>query len=49
LTDGYSSSHMNKKLPAGGNIMFMDCHVEWRPFQNMQLWGIWSNSRNNWY
>jgi prepilin-type N-terminal cleavage/methylation domain-containing protein len=49
LTDGYSSNHMNKKVPAGGNIMFMDCHVEWRPFQNMQLWGVWSNSRNNWY
>jgi prepilin-type N-terminal cleavage/methylation domain-containing protein/prepilin-type processing-associated H-X9-DG protein len=49
LTDGYSSSHMSKNLPSGGNIMFMDCHVEWRPFQNMQLWGIWSNSRNNWF
>ena len=49
LTDGYTSNHMGKSLPQGGDIMFMDGHVEWRPFQNMQLWGIWSNSRNNWF
>jgi prepilin-type N-terminal cleavage/methylation domain-containing protein len=49
LPNGYTSSHMKKKNPAGGAIMFMDTHVEWRNFQNMQMWGQWSNSRNNWF
>jgi prepilin-type N-terminal cleavage/methylation domain-containing protein/prepilin-type processing-associated H-X9-DG protein len=32
------TAHMeagNGNLPAGGNIMFLDGHVEWRKFQNM--------------
>jgi len=49
LPGGYNSNHMGKNRPSGGNILFMDCHVEWRPFQNMRLYGAWSNTRNNWY
>lgn len=49
LPSGYSSSHMKKSIPAGGTIMFMDSHVEWRTFSAMQMWGKWSNSRNNWF
>lgn len=29
-------NHMDGDLPAGGNIAFMDAHVEWRPFQEME-------------
>ncbi len=49
LPYGYNSSHMTGKMPAGGNILFMDCHVEWRNFKTMQMWGAWSNNRNNWF
>jgi prepilin-type N-terminal cleavage/methylation domain-containing protein/prepilin-type processing-associated H-X9-DG protein len=54
LPGGYNSSHMSKNIPGGGNIMFMDCHVEWRRFRDMQMWGKWSNGggpnpRNNWF
>ncbi|HXS69498.1 MAG TPA: DUF1559 domain-containing protein [Candidatus Polarisedimenticolia bacterium] len=49
LPQGYSSSHMKKNLPAGGDILFMDCHAEWRRFQDMKMWGQWSQSRNNWF
>lgn len=49
LPGGYNASHMKKNIPAGGTIMFMDTHVEWRNFQNMKMWGQWSNSRNVWF
>jgi prepilin-type N-terminal cleavage/methylation domain-containing protein len=49
LPQGYNSSHMKKNVPAGGDILFVDCHAEWRRFQDMQMWGQWSNSRNNWF
>jgi prepilin-type N-terminal cleavage/methylation domain-containing protein len=49
LPRGYNASHMKKSVPAGGTIMFMDSHVEWRNFQAMQMWGQWSNSRNVWF
>ncbi|HLX69794.1 MAG TPA: DUF1559 domain-containing protein [Verrucomicrobiae bacterium] len=45
----YNSSHMKGSVPAGGNILFMDCHVEWRNFRQMQMWGAWSNQRNHWF
>jgi prepilin-type processing-associated H-X9-DG protein len=48
-TSGYQSNHMKKSVPSGGNILFMDCHVEWRRFQDMSMWGAWSTSRNNWF
>lgn len=49
LPKGYNASHMGKGLPAGGNILFMDNHAEWRQFRQMQCWGHWSNSRNMWF
>jgi prepilin-type processing-associated H-X9-DG protein len=45
----YSSSHLQGRLPAGGNILFMDGHVAWRPFDQMQPRAA-SNSREHyWY
>ncbi|MDR3459465.1 MAG: prepilin-type N-terminal cleavage/methylation domain-containing protein [Verrucomicrobiae bacterium] len=35
LPNGFSSSHMGKVLPIGGNILFQDNHVEWRKFMDM--------------
>jgi len=49
LPTGYNGSHMGKGAPAGGNIMFMDGHAEWRRFVDMQMWGKWSNGRNIWF
>src|SRR3569833_222215 len=49
LPGGYQSSHMKKNIPAGGTVMFMDSHAEWRDFREMKMWGQWSNSRNNWF
>jgi hypothetical protein len=39
LPQGYNSSHMKKNIPAGGTILFMDTHVEWRDFRAMAMWG----------
>ena len=33
----HSTSHMNGTRPAGGNILFLDCHVAWRNFRDMQI------------
>jgi prepilin-type N-terminal cleavage/methylation domain-containing protein/prepilin-type processing-associated H-X9-DG protein len=49
LPKGYNASHMAGRVPAGGNILFMDNHVEWRKFRQMQCWGDWSNSRHMWF
>jgi prepilin-type processing-associated H-X9-DG protein len=47
---GYNSNHMAKKRPDGGNILFMDGHVEWRRFQNMKPWADWvSKSYYYWF
>lgn len=51
----YHANHMNKNIPAGGNILFMDCHAEWRNFKLMQMWAQWTTgpggtgTRNNWF
>ena len=29
------TAHLNNASPAGGNICFLDNHVEWRNFSNM--------------
>jgi prepilin-type processing-associated H-X9-DG protein len=29
-------THMEKNLPAGGNIQFVDGHVAWRPFRELR-------------
>jgi prepilin-type N-terminal cleavage/methylation domain-containing protein len=56
LPKGYNARQMKKSVPAGGNILFMDCHAEWRRFIDMQMWGQWSTdpnggggTRNNWF
>jgi len=49
LPSGYNSSHMKKNIPAGGTIMYMDSHAEWRDFRAMSMWGTWSQSRNIWF
>ena len=33
----HSTSHMSGSRPLGGNILFLDNHVEWRPFRQMQV------------
>lgn len=33
----HSTSHMNGARPAGGNILFLDNHVAWRNFREMQV------------
>ena len=30
-----NTAHLNRSVPAGGNIMFLDGHVEWRSFLQM--------------
>lgn len=30
---GHVTSHMNKNIPAGANILFLDGHVDWRTFK----------------
>ena len=37
------SPHLNGKTPAGGNVGFMDGHVEWRKFADMTFRG-WGNN-----
>ena len=34
---GHQTSHLNGKRPAGGNILFLDGHVSWRNFNQMQV------------
>lgn len=29
------TSHLDKGRPAGGNILFLDSHVDWRPYKRM--------------
>lgn len=49
LPAGFNSSHMSGSLPGGGNIMYLDSHVAWRPFKNMKAWGTWNNGRYEWF
>jgi len=49
LPNGYNASHMSKAIPAGGNVLFMDNHAEWRQFKRMQCWGDWNNNRHMWF
>jgi prepilin-type N-terminal cleavage/methylation domain-containing protein len=32
------SGHMNKNLPAGGNILFEDLHAQWRVYRELHPW-----------
>jgi prepilin-type N-terminal cleavage/methylation domain-containing protein/prepilin-type processing-associated H-X9-DG protein len=33
----HTTSHMNGKLPSGGNLNMLDGHVEWRKFELMRI------------
>lgn len=35
LSFPHTSNHLDGNMPAGGNILFLDIHVEWRPFTEM--------------
>ena len=32
------SGHMNKNVPAGGNILFEDSHAQWRIYRSLHPW-----------
>lgn len=34
---GHQSAHLNGRIPSGGNIVFLDNHIEWRKFQKMKV------------
>lgn len=34
-SQAHDTPHLDRQLPAGGNLLFLDSHVEWRRFQNM--------------
>jgi prepilin-type N-terminal cleavage/methylation domain-containing protein/prepilin-type processing-associated H-X9-DG protein len=46
LPTGMNSNHMKGSLPAGGNILFLDGHVSWRPFNQMNVpaWAKWTSA-----
>jgi prepilin-type N-terminal cleavage/methylation domain-containing protein len=33
----HSAPHLNRQLPAGGNLAFLDSHAEWRKFERMTV------------
>ncbi len=49
FTMGYSSSHMEKKLPSGGNIVFQDGHVSWRLMRDIKMRIPWTSGRYEWF
>jgi prepilin-type N-terminal cleavage/methylation domain-containing protein len=48
-TDSSHSAHMRKKLPRGGNILFEDSHVEWRPYKNLHPFYNCQDGRGAYY
>ena len=42
-TTGFNSNHMNGRRPEGGDVLFQDSHVGWRPFREMD-WITHDNS-----
>ena len=49
LFTGFQTSHTLGTAPQGGNILFLDGHVAWRPFSQMNWVVGWSNSRYFWF
>lgn len=45
----HSTSHLNGKRPAGGNILFLDSHVSWRNFKQMLIRTDASNPTRFWF
>jgi prepilin-type N-terminal cleavage/methylation domain-containing protein len=35
--EDHSSPHLEGQLPDGGNVLFMDNHVNWKPFERMEI------------
>jgi prepilin-type N-terminal cleavage/methylation domain-containing protein/prepilin-type processing-associated H-X9-DG protein len=49
IIPGYYSNHLNSKAQqSGGNILYMDSHVAWQPFREMNAWAQWT-SKTYWY
>lgn len=48
-TDSSHSAHMRKGLPRGGNILFEDSHVEWRPYKNLHPFYNCQDGRGAYY
>ncbi|HEX4265526.1 MAG TPA: prepilin-type N-terminal cleavage/methylation domain-containing protein [Verrucomicrobiae bacterium] len=48
-TDSSHSAHMRKKAPRGGNILFEDSHVEWRPYKNLHPFFNCQDGRGAYY
>ena len=36
-TISHRSSHLLGATPKGGNLFFLDGHIEWRPFHRMRI------------
>jgi len=34
---GHQSAHLNGRIPAGGNLLMLDGHTEWRKFEKMHV------------
>jgi hypothetical protein len=49
LNGCYESSHLNGSQPAGGNILFQDYHVDWRPFKQMNWVTYDDQNRYEWF
>ena len=49
LPQGFNSNHMNVSRPEGGDILFQDNHVAWRPFREMDWITYDGNSRYQWF
>jgi prepilin-type N-terminal cleavage/methylation domain-containing protein len=51
IIKGYNSNHLKGSgvLPAGGNILALDCHVEWRRFIGMKPWVDWTGHAHYWF
>jgi prepilin-type N-terminal cleavage/methylation domain-containing protein/prepilin-type processing-associated H-X9-DG protein len=47
-TGPWSTSHLQGAIPAGGNLLFADGHVQFRPFQQMKR-RYFSNGSPDWY
>ncbi|MBI4659263.1 MAG: type II secretion system protein [Verrucomicrobia bacterium] len=42
--EAHSAPHLNGKMPAGGNLLMLDGHVEWRRFEKMVVRTVGSPS-----